>query len=222
MTAVGNPISPGLIARVQNILMQPRVEWQAIEGEPATTQSLFLGYAAPLALIPAIAAILGSLVSALIFHSVLGLVGGLISAVVVAILSFVIGLGGVFVFGLIINALASSFGAAGNALQSMKVAVYGMTAAWVAGILGFIPLLGSLVSLVGFGYSCYLIYLGIVQLMKPPADKAVAYAVVSIVIYVVIFAVLLWIVAIITAILFTMLAVTGATTAVTATTAAVH
>jgi hypothetical protein len=202
--------------------MQPRVEWQAIEGEPATTQSLFLGYAAPLALIPAIAAILGSLVSALIFHSVLGLVGGLISAVVVAILSFVIGLGGVFVFGLIINALASSFGAAGNALQSMKVAVYGMTAAWVAGILGFIPLLGSLVSLVGFGYSCYLIYLGIVQLMKPPADKAVAYAVVSIVIYVVIFAVLLWIVAIITAILFTMLAVTGATTAVTATTAAVH
>jgi len=218
MTAVGNPINAGLISRVQNILMKPAPEWQVIDGESASVQSLFLGYACVLALIPAIASIIGGLLGALVFHAVLGLVPTLISTLVTAVLSYAIGLGAIYVFGLIINALATSFSGTSNSLQAMKVAVYGMTAAWVAGIFGFIPVLGGLIGLIGFGYSCYLIYLGVAQLMKPPADKAVAYAAVSLVIYVVIFAVLIWVIFLVSAILVTMTAGTAAVTAVGAAT----
>ena len=63
MTAVGNPINAGAsIARVQNILMKPAPEWEVIEGEAGErVQSLFMGYACVLALIPAVASIIGGL-----------------------------------------------------------------------------------------------------------------------------------------------------------------
>jgi hypothetical protein len=185
---------------VQNILMKPAPEWEKIDGEPASVNSLFLGYACVLALIPVVASILGGLLNALVFHSILGVVGTLISTLVVAVLTYVISLGAVYVFGLIINALATSFGGTANAIQAMKVAVYGMTAAWVSGIFGFIPVLGLLIGLLGLGYSFYLIYLGVARLMKPPADKAVGYAAVSLAIYVVLYFVLVFIIGIISAI----------------------
>jgi hypothetical protein len=213
MTVVEGPRTAGLVGRVQNILLKPAAEWDVIAAESATTQGLFMGYAAPLALLPVIGSVLGAILGALIFHTVFGGLGvGLIIALVGAVLGYVISLASTFVFGLIINALASSFDGTSDSTQAMKVAVYGMTAAWVAGILSFIPLLGALLGLVGFGYSCYLIYLGVAKLMKPPADKAVIYAVVAILIYIVLFAVVFWIISIITGIIIAMTVGTAALT----------
>ena len=55
MTVVDGPKSTGIVVRVQNILLHPKQEWDVIDGESATVQSLFLGYACILAAIPAIA-----------------------------------------------------------------------------------------------------------------------------------------------------------------------
>ena len=58
-----------LIERVKNILITPKTEWEVINGETATTQSLFMGYVLPLSIVAAI----GSLLKGLLFAGVLGL-----------------------------------------------------------------------------------------------------------------------------------------------------
>jgi len=201
------------VARIQNILMKPGAEWDVIANEPATVQGLFTGYAAIVALLPAVGGILGALAGGLLFHSVFGTSAALIGGIVGAVIGYVLNLAVAFVFSLIVDALASTFGATPNKVEAAKVAVYGFTASWVAGFFSFIPLLGILIGLAGFAYSCYLIYLGIAKVMKPPADKAVAYAAVAIAINLVIYFIVFWILAIITAMIITMMAgaaVTGA------------
>ena len=57
----------------------------------------------------------------------------LIPIIVIAVISYVASLIGVFILGFIIDALATSFDAEKNAVQAMKLAVYSYTAGWVAG-----------------------------------------------------------------------------------------
>ncbi len=169
MTAVEGPKSAGLVARAQNILMRPAAEWDVIEAEPATVQSLFTGYAMILAAIPAVASVIGAVVGG---HSPVG-------ALVLAILSYVLALVGVFVVAFIIDALAPSFGAQKNQVQATKLVAYANTAVWVAGVAQVIPVLGGVISLLGLLYTLYLTYVGLPKLMKSPPDKTVGYFVVS-------------------------------------------
>lgn len=188
MTAPNPPaIDPGLVARVQNILMRPKLEWPVIEAEYATTRSLFARYAMILAAIGPVASLIGGqLFPISIFGSVMRtpMVGGLLGAIVTWGLSLV----SVFVLGLIIDALAPTFNGTKDKVQSMKVAVYSMTAAWTASIFNLFPALAWLGGLLGL-YGFYLLYLGLPTVMKAPQDKALAYTAV-----VVISAIVLWMV----------------------------
>ncbi len=159
-------VNPALVARVKGILLQPKAEWQVIDREFATTKSLYTGYAMILAAIAPIATFIASLV---FLHQ------GVVGALIVAILSYVLGLAGVFILGIIINALASSFGATPNPVQAQKLAVYAYTAAWVAGIANLIPIAGGLIALIGAIYSLVLLFWGLPILMKVPEDKKVVY-----------------------------------------------
>jgi Yip1-like protein len=173
-----------LLDRAKAILLTPKTEWPVIEAESATTGSLFTGYAIPLAAIPAVAGFIGwSVVGISVLGTSIKL--PMSDALVGALVRFVGGLIGVFVLGLIIDALAPSFGGQKNPIQALKVAVYSSTASWVAGIFLIIPSLGIL-SVLGL-YSLYLLYLGLPQLMKAPADKAVGYTAVVVVVGVVLF-----------------------------------
>ena len=63
MTTLNEPVArPGLLARVKGILLQPKREWELIDGEPATIGGLYTTYVAPLAAIPAICGLVGMLV----------------------------------------------------------------------------------------------------------------------------------------------------------------
>ena len=173
-----------LLDRAKAILLTPKTEWPVIEAESATTGSLITGYAIPLAAIPAVAGFIGwSVVGISVLGTSIKL--PMSDALVGALVRFVGGLIGVFVLGLIIDALAPSFGGQKNPIQALKVAVYSSTASWVAGIFLIIPSLGIL-SVLGL-YSLYLLYLGLPQLMKAPADKAVGYTAVVVVVGVVLF-----------------------------------
>jgi hypothetical protein len=105
--------------------------------------------------------------------------------VVGAIVNYALSLVGVYIIGLIIDALAPSFGGQKNQLQAMKVAVYSFTAAWLAGVFAIYPPL-AILGIVGL-YSFYLLYLGLPKLMKAPEDKAIGYTVVSIVLGILVF-----------------------------------
>ena len=171
-----------LVDRVKSILMTPQTEWAVIDAEASTIGEIFRGYVVPLAAIGPVATLIGSLVFG---HSLFGITyrPGIVGAIVTALISYALALGMTYVVALVIEALAPQFGAIKDRTRAYKVAAYGATASWVAGIFGIFPAIGFL-SILGL-FSLYLIWLGIPAVMKAPADKATPYTAVSILVMVV-------------------------------------
>ncbi|MGQ9672401.1 MAG: Yip1 family protein [Candidatus Aminicenantales bacterium] len=177
-----------IVARAQSILLKPKEEWSKIKAEPTSIQQLFIPYAAILAAIPVVAQFLGW---ALIGFRI-PFVGGswMGRAILYLIFSYVFGLVAVYVFGVIINALAPNFSSTQNLPSAMKLAVYSMTPAWLAGIFHIIPSIGFL-AVLGFLYGIYILYLGFATpLMETPKEKVVGYMIVSVVVMIVLWAVI--------------------------------
>jgi hypothetical protein len=197
----GMPGAPAsLIDRVKNILMTPKTEWPRIDAEPASVAGLFTGYAMILAAIGPIATLIGQQLFGYSFFGVTWKpsIGYSIGNAVIAYISTLVG---AYVLGLIINALAPSFGGQQDQLKAMKVAIYCSTAAWVAGIFAIVPMLG-LLAIFGLIYGLYLLYLGLPVLMRVPPDKLVGYFVVIIVVMIVLYFVIGMIVTALTATFF--------------------
>jgi len=177
-----------LVDRVKRILLQPKQEWEVISGETTTTADLYRSYAIPLAAIGPVASIIGMSIFGMGMPFGPAFRVPMITAVFSAVVHYVLALAGVYVLALIIDFLAPTFSGEKNPGQSLKLAVYSSTAAWIAGIFVIIPALGFL-GILGL-YSLYLLYEGIPVLMKAPREKAVLYtvavAVAAIVIFVVI------------------------------------
>jgi hypothetical protein len=174
-----------LVTRAQAILLKPKEEWVKIKAESTTVAQLFTSYAVLLAAIPAIAQFIGH-----------GLVGRRIpfagwvrssigSALFEAILFYIFSLVSVYVFGVVINALAPSFGSKQDPVTAMKLAVYSMTPMWIGGIFYIIPFLAFLAWLASL-YGLYVLYLGFDNpLMDTPKEKVVGYLLVSMVVIIV-------------------------------------
>ena len=169
-----------IIDRAKNILLSPKTEWIKIDAEPATIGDLFTRYALILALLP----VIGTLIALALSIGPYQRLGGQYF-IISALLGYAIGLGILYLMGIIANALAPSFDGAKNQISAMKLVVYSATPTWVAGFFSFIPGLGMLIALVGFGYAAYLLYLGSTIVMKVPQDKAIGYTAVTIIIWIV-------------------------------------
>ena len=168
-----------LMERVKSILLQPKEAWATIDTEPADTATLFTRYAMILAAIPAVCGFIGmSLIGVGGFGMTLRvpLVAGLVNMLV----SYVLSLVGLFVLGLVIDALAPTFGGQKSPIQALKVAVYASTAAMLGGVFGLVPML-AILGLLAALYSIYLLYTGLPVLMKSAPEKSVAYTAVVIV-----------------------------------------
>ncbi len=175
-----------IVGRVKGILLDPKSEWQAIEGEPGDAGSLFTNYVMYVAAIPPIATFIG--------HSIIGIGpyrAGIFGGLIRAIITYVLTLVGVYVMAFVIDYLAGVFGGRKDFGNAMKVASYAPTAAWVAGIFNIIPLLGFL-AILGL-YSLYLLHTGIAALMKPPADKALIYTIAAVVCIIIVWIVIVMI-----------------------------
>jgi hypothetical protein len=184
MSVVDGGSSNNLVQRVQDILLRPKPTWDVIDGEAATVQGLYTGYAMILAALPAVASLLGKLLLAPMFgHMAAFSSAGLI---VGALVQYVLALAGIYIFALVVDALASSFDGTKNQIQAFKAVIYGATASWVGGALVFIPVIGWLIALTGGLYSLYLFYLGLPKLMKVPEGRALGFVILSIVVALVI------------------------------------
>jgi len=170
----------GLVDRVKNILLTPKTEWPVIAGENSTTAELMGGYVAPLAGIAVLCGFVGNSVVGMSLPFVGTYRTPILAGIGVAVFSFAMAFVGIFIMSLIINALASTFGAQKNPAQAMKVAVYSYTPAWIAGILGIIPALGLIGVLISL-YGLYLLYLGLPRLMRNPEEKSIGYTAVVVV-----------------------------------------
>jgi hypothetical protein len=97
-------------------------------------------------------------------------VSGLFSSV----LTFVMGLIGLYLVGLIINMLAPSFGGQRDQRQALKTAAYALTPAWLGTALTFLPL-GSLLQLCAGIYGIYVLYLGLPVMMRSKQTGSAGY-----------------------------------------------
>ena len=187
----------GLVDRAKDIILTPKTEWDVIDAEASTVSSIYTSYVMILAAIPAVFTMLG-----LLFFlprpseevAAMGRAFGVpvfstSSIIAGAVVQYVLALVAVYVMGLIIDALAPSFGGTKNPLKAFKVAAYYPTATWVASVLLIIPFLGLLV-FIALIYSLYTLYLGLPKLMRVPQDKAIGYFVVTLILAIVVFMVI--------------------------------
>ncbi len=168
-----------IIERVKNILLTPKTEWEVINGETATSQSLLIGYVLPLAVVAAI----GSLLKGLLFGGFIGMK----YFIIMAAIAFIASILSFFITVIIIDMLAPSFGSEKNMGKSAQLVAYSGTPSYIGGLLSFIPVIGWLVSLAAWAYGIYLMYLGIGPLKKTPEDKKVVYMVVAFLIMIVLY-----------------------------------
>jgi hypothetical protein len=162
------------VERVKNIVLAPKTEWPAIEGEPTSIGQLYVGYVVPLAAFAA--------VMSFIRMSIVGVtlpVGGTIrtppaSGLVASIVTFILGLIGLFLVGLVINMLAPTSYGRRNQRQALKSAAYALTPAWLGTALTFLPL-GSVLQLLAGAYGIYVLYLGLPVMMRTPPEQAGGY-----------------------------------------------
>ena len=179
-----------IVARAQGIITKPKDEWVKIKEEPSNITTLFTSYAIILAAIPALASFIGRAFVGYSAPFVGWIRWGIGRALIYAIFSYILSLLGVYVIGLIIYFLAPSFSSKKDNIQAMKLAVYSMTPAWVAGVLNIIPLLGFLVIIASL-YGLYLLYLGLnTPLLDTPKDKVLTYFIVIVVVSIVVLVIL--------------------------------
>ena len=164
-----------VVDRVKNILVSPKQEWSTIAVEPATVQSLYVGYIMILAAIGPLAVV----VRGLSFGSALGLP----FAIGIYLLSLV----AVSIVALIVDLLAPTFGGQRDFVGSLKLVAYSYTAVWIAGIFRLIPAIGGIIGLIAGIYSIYTFYLGAAPVKKCPVDKAVSYTIIVLICNIVLF-----------------------------------
>lgn len=168
-------IEPGggaLIERAKAIILKPNEEWPKIAAEEKSSREILTGYIIPLALVAPIAGFIGG---QLFGYGALGLTyrPGIVSALILAVVTFVLALITFLFLSLIADALSPKFGGERSYLRSFKLVAYASTAAWLAGIFALVPALGFF-GLLGL-YSIYLFYTGTGPMLNVPKDKALAY-----------------------------------------------
>jgi hypothetical protein len=164
-----------LLDRVKNIIMTPKTEWQVINGETETPQSLLSKYVIPLLLIGTAASFIGYAFIGKGYF--LGRIIGIKWGIYFAIQYLVTGILGYYVSTYVVDALAPSFGSEKNLGKSAQLVAYASTPFWVASVFNILPVL-SWLTIVGL-YAIYLFYIGLPLVKKTPADKTVAYMIVA-------------------------------------------
>lgn len=181
-----------VVDRVKSLMLDPKVEWRAIDAEPATVHDLFTRYVLVLAAIPPVASFVGLCIvgSGAFGHTVrMPLAAG----VAYAVISYLFSLAFVYVFAMVIHAFSPKFEGHGEFIDALKVAAYTPTPMWIAGALSVIPSLSIVGFLVGL-YSLYLLFVGLPTLTEPPEEKALPYFCV-VVITMIVLSVVLYVVA---------------------------
>ena len=160
-------VAPGLVGRVKRMLLAPATEWVRVARENTTPARLFCGYVMPLAGLAALFAL--ARFSRAVHAPLVGVL-----AMVALTLGFEVL--AVYMAAQIINALATSFGGVPTRGQALKVATYAFTPLWVAALFIPFPALSvPLLFLAGL-YHTYLMYMGLMVLMRSPRDRALGYA----------------------------------------------
>lgn len=158
-----------IVDRAREIILDPKLTWQTIKEEDYNLKQLFVNYAAPLALIPAVCGLIGMTIVGIRLPSGSVARAPFSEAFIGGTLGYFLHLGGIFVAAWVITRLAGFFAAKDDLDSSVKLVVYAMTPAWLVGVFSLVPGLGIL-SIIAL-YSIYLLVLGLPVILEVPANK---------------------------------------------------
>lgn len=169
-----------LLSHTMGIFTHPDQEWKAIRDDKESANSVFLSHIPLLALIPCVSAFIGVTQFGWSFGA--GPINKLTveSAFTVVAISYVAIIVGVYLFGLFVDWMAETFGAADSAEnhRGIALAVYVATPMLVMGVLNLYPAIwfNAMATLVAGAYSVYLLYEGIPILMNIEKERGFLYA----------------------------------------------
>jgi Yip1 domain len=199
LTYIAKLYNMNIIERVKSILLTPKNEWNVIDGESDTPQSLLTKYVVPLALIGAIAGFIGY---GLIGVSFLGVkVSGIKWGLSMAIRLLITSVLSYYICSYVIDALAPTFKSEKNINKSAQLVAYASTAGAVGAAFYILPALSFLAILAAI-YGIYLFYTGLPVLKKTPQDQVITYMIVSAVVIIVVSIVLGFVIEAITSAIF--------------------
>lgn len=183
-----------IVDRAKNIILKPVDEWNVIAEEPATVSGIFTNYAMILAAIPLFAGILFTGALGMSAGGMGGLGGGAMAmgftAVAgMAVIGYILSMVTLYLMSMIVNSVSPSFNGKSDLTQSTKLMAYASTPTWVAGLVGWVPIVGGLVALAAIAYVVYLIYLGLKPVLGVPQEKVAGFTVVIVLIYIVLTAI---------------------------------
>lgn len=168
-----------ILKRAKEMILKPKETWLAIKGESATVQELLINYAAPLALVPAVATLFGLSIIGIRMSAGQLVRAPFMESLAGGVIGYAFQLLGLLLGAWVINVLAPYFNSKSDFTASVKLVVYSMTPIWLLGIFSAFPGL-SILQIFGL-YSAYLIYLGLPVLIDTPADKVLWYTVLIII-----------------------------------------
>lgn len=114
-------------------------------------------------------------------------------AFALALITYILSIVGIIVFGFILNKLATNFKSKENKMQAMKLVSYAATPWLLLGIASIYPPI-AIISLLGGIYGLYILYIGIPILMETPKEQQMTYFIIGLVIYIVIIGIIYWLI----------------------------
>lgn len=155
------------------LMVQPSVQWKRVADLPEATMKTMVLYPCLMALIPAVAWYYGTTVVGWTVGDGDPIKLTTDSALVIIMLFYFAMVGAVAVIGYFIHWMSSTYGAESNLAKGIVIAGFTATPLFIAGIVGFYPVLwlDMLIGVVAVCWAVYLLYLGIPIVMRIPEER---------------------------------------------------
>lgn len=162
-----------IIERIKAIITNPTETWGTIKSEKIEIKELLINYAAPLALIPALATLIGLSIVGIRVPTGFIIRIPFLEALIAGVVGYFLNLAILFAGAWVVGYLAAYFSSKSDFDLSFKLIVYSMTPVWVVGVTALLPGIGIL-QILGL-YGLYLLYKGLPILLETPDDKVKMY-----------------------------------------------
>ena len=100
---------------------------------------------------------------------------------------YILSIGGLIVYGYLLNAIASNFKTKTNLMQTMKLAMYAATPMMLLGIINLyvVPYFTYLLFIIAAIYGFYILYHGMIILLETPKEQLMPFFIVSIILFII-------------------------------------
>jgi len=174
-----------LVNQTINLMKNPKGTLLKLRDEPATMKDIII-YLAIMALPTFLGVLLGY---GFFWYGGFGNFLGY--AFAMAIITYILSIVGIIVFGFILNALAGNFKSKPDKMRAMKLVSYAATPWLLLGIVNIYPVI-SLIALLGGIYGLYILFLGIPIFMETPKEQEMPYFIVGLIIFLVVMGLVWW------------------------------